>query len=354
VWARVITDVTFDAVFSKSTDFGLSWSPAKVLIEHAHDGGAISGQILVAYRPPVLYHLTSWEEGGTPGPDAPAKILIQRSSDAGLTWSKPVTALDVRTLGYARSGARGSFVRTGVEVPDFAIDPSSGTLYAAWQDARFSGGYDEVAFSTSTDGGNTWSSPTKINQTAGDLAAIPAVAVGADGAVGIFYYSFHFGEGQSPPIDARVFLAVSRDGGRTFATKQLAGPVDARKAPQVLVRDGPSGQSYFLGDYAGLDAVGSEFAALFALPNPSSGDPADVFFSTGTKRFPRTSAIGAFGPSPPASSASAPVDVGAEAGLAIARPVMDEVERVWLQGEQDPDDHESVDGQPQGQVAGRG
>ena len=54
-------------------------------------------------------------------------------------------------------------VRTGDIIPDFAVDRSSGALYAVWQDSRFSGGsHDDIAFSRSTDGGNTWSAPVKV------------------------------------------------------------------------------------------------------------------------------------------------------------------------------------------------
>ena len=45
-------------------------------------------------------------------------------------------------------------VRTGDIIPDVAVDPASGRLYAVWQDARFGdGAFDSIAFSQSLDGG---------------------------------------------------------------------------------------------------------------------------------------------------------------------------------------------------------
>jgi hypothetical protein len=80
---------------------------------------------------------------------------------------------------------------------DYALDPISGNLYAVWQDARFGNfQYSSIAFSMSTDGGFTWSTPIRINQTpdsvpVGDRQAfIPSVAVAADGTVAMTYYDF--------------------------------------------------------------------------------------------------------------------------------------------------------------------
>ena len=54
---------------------------------------------------------------------------------------------------------------------DVAVDPNSGALYAVWQDARFSG-FDEVAFTMSSDGGFTWSAPIKVSQTPGNSISL--------------------------------------------------------------------------------------------------------------------------------------------------------------------------------------
>ena len=52
----------------------------------------------------------------------------------------------------------------GGELPDFAVDPHNGNVYAAWDDDSLNG-IDSIFFSQSTDGGFTWSPPIKINQT---------------------------------------------------------------------------------------------------------------------------------------------------------------------------------------------
>jgi hypothetical protein len=93
-------------------------------------------------------------------------------------------------------------IRTGDLLFDVAVDlspgsPGFGKVYAVWQDARFSGlARDEIAFAMSTDGGDTWSAPIKLNQTPTNVpsgnrqAFTPSVHVSADGTVGVTYYDF--------------------------------------------------------------------------------------------------------------------------------------------------------------------
>src|SRR5690348_1826788 len=47
-----------------------------------------------------------------------------------------------------------------VSLPAFACDPGSGQLYIAWSDK---GGDADILFSTSKDGGKTWSVPLRVN-----------------------------------------------------------------------------------------------------------------------------------------------------------------------------------------------
>jgi hypothetical protein len=284
VWARLIhapnaPPTLSDAVFSKTADGGRTWSKPEILVEHTRDGGAVSSQILAQADPFTLYHLFNWEQGDIPGAGVPSKGFVQSSTDGGDTWSQPSKAFVDRTVGYRQFDIYGTFVRTAVEGQDFAIDPSSGALYAVWQDGRFGDGrFDEVAFSRSTDGGASWSAPVRVNTGTHRPAVLPSVAVNDAGTVAITYYTLQVASESRPAaIEARCFLSVSGDAGRTFATTPLTGPTDISTAPVSLTTNGLHGQ--FLGDYMGLDALGDQFASLFVLPNQSGDDPADVFFA---------------------------------------------------------------------------
>ena len=80
-------------------------------------------------------------------------------------------------------------------------------MYLVWQDSRF-GPRSSIAFSQSLDGGLTWSTPIKVNQTPdlannlNEQAFTPMVHVLDDGTVGVSYYDFRSNtadNGATPP-----------------------------------------------------------------------------------------------------------------------------------------------------------
>src|SRR5207302_5402294 len=101
-----------------------------------------------------------------------AEIAVVRSGDHGVTWSKKavtVTPLDLSFPG-ASDPDTGAPIRSG-GLPDFAVDSSSGRMYVVWEDDTGQPGIDEILFSQSSDGGRSWSTPVKINQTPTNIAA---------------------------------------------------------------------------------------------------------------------------------------------------------------------------------------
>jgi hypothetical protein len=64
-----------------------------------------------------------------------------------------------------------------------------------------------------------------------------------------------------------VFLAHSHDDGATWTEQQLGGAFDMQNAPVA--------RGLFLGDYQGLDNIGSDFLAFFARTTDAP-DSADV------------------------------------------------------------------------------
>jgi len=106
-----------------------------------------------------------------------SKLAFIKSTDDGNTWSKPQIIAAMRTVGVI-DPETGEPVRTGDIIPEPAIDPATGQLYVVWQDSRFNGGhFDEVALSTSTDGGATWSAPIRVNTSTGRAAFNPSIRV---------------------------------------------------------------------------------------------------------------------------------------------------------------------------------
>jgi hypothetical protein len=182
------------------------------------------------------------------GRDDPNASLqgFMRSTDGGTTWSPPkVISTDPVTAPVDPN--TGFPLRTGSDIggsfPDAAVDPSSGKLYVVWEDNRFSGGaHDDIAMSTSTDEGKTWSQPVKVNQTPVSVPAFtPMVSVLPNGIVAVAYYDLRNDPGNPSTLLTDYFIADSHDGGATFSeTRITPTSFDDTFAPIA--------RGYFLGD----------------------------------------------------------------------------------------------------------
>jgi hypothetical protein len=173
-------------------------------------------------------------------------------------------------------------VRTGDILPEVAVDASSGNLYAVWQDVRFDG-VSAVAFSMSTDGGFTWSTPVKVNQTPasepiGDQQAFtPSIDVSADGTVAVTYYDFRNNTTSASSLETDYFIVHCHPDTPSSCTSAGNWGNEARLTDASFdMQDAPVAQGFFVGDYEGLASVGNDFLVLFSQTHP--GDPASVFF----------------------------------------------------------------------------
>ena len=97
--------------------------------------------------------------------------------------------------------------------PWVAIDRRNGNLYATWEDGRFSNfQHNDIALSMSADGGFTWSTPIRVNQTPTNMALatreafLPFIAVTADGTIGVTCYDFRFNNSTSAGLPADRWL----------------------------------------------------------------------------------------------------------------------------------------------------
>ena len=199
-----------------------------------------------------------------------------RSTDKGVTWSDPIVVDHLRTVGVIDPDT-GQAVRTGDIIPDIAVDANSGALYVVWQDSRFSGGaHDDIAFSQSTDGGLTWSSAVKINQTTSNAAAFTSsVHVAADGTVGVTHYDFRNNmPAAGVPTDYWLLHChATCTVPSNWTETHVAGPFDMEAAPDA--------RGFFVGDYEGLANVGSAFVPLFVQANTgNTANRTDDFFTT--------------------------------------------------------------------------
>jgi Neuraminidase (sialidase) len=262
-------------LISRTTDGGQTWStPAPLTNQNMF---TIGNQIVVV-PDGTLVDVTAMYRGSGRQPSANQAFEgVMLSHDAGVTWSQPIKIANQRGTDPT-DPETGDVVRAGVDIPDIAVAPN-GTLYVVWGDAGPSGGtHTDIVLSRSTDGGRTWSTPVKVNQTpttipAGNQQAFTAtVHVAADGTVGVGYYDFRSNTTDPATLWTDYWFAHSHDGGQTWSETHVAGPFDMRSAPYA--------RGFFLGDYAGLTSVGTQFIACFAVANTGNVlNPTDVVVS---------------------------------------------------------------------------
>jgi hypothetical protein len=128
---------------------------------------------------------------------------VRRSTDGGTTWEDPVCLAE----------------RPGVDailehMPKIAADnnPSSahaGNVYVTW-DRVYHGKGEEMIFVRSSDGGDTWLTPSVISRQKG--VTLPALTVSPTGTVFVGY-----AEAKQSSSACDFFVQRSRDGGATFS-----------------------------------------------------------------------------------------------------------------------------------------
>ena len=258
-----------DVMFSRTTNAGASWeAPRRVFPTRNANLFTIGNQIVVLPNGTLVDVFSLAQGSGRQGSVNPFTVSVIRSTDKGVTWSQGIDISTEQTLPTLDPDT-GAAVRTGGGLPDIAVDPSNGNLYVVWEDGRFSGGaHNDIAFSMSTDGGLTWTSPVKVNQTTNNAAAItPSVEVAADGTVAVTYYDFRNNTpAAGVPTDYWFIHCHSTcTNAASWSEVHVAGSFDIETAPVA--------RGYFLGDYEGLASVGNDFMPFFIQAN--SGNTAN-------------------------------------------------------------------------------
>jgi hypothetical protein len=253
-------------MISRTTNGGATWS-APAFMTNANIL-AVGNQIAVLPSGDLVDIAAVFRGSGEqPSPNA-AYEGVFLSSDAGARWRGPIKIANYFFAPLVDPD-NGRPVRADDNLPDIAVDRTTGTLYAVWSDGGFSGGdHVDVVLSRSTDGGRNWSEPVKVNQTPGGAAAFNAsVEVAADGTVQVAYYDFR-NNTSAAGLPTDIWLAHSHTGGVTWGLEtHLAGPFDMELAP--------FSRGYFLGDYQGLAAIGND-ALVFDAVTVSATNPSNI------------------------------------------------------------------------------
>lgn len=279
--------------FARSTDGGDTWEPARKIYDPGGNNQTIGNQIVVLPDGTLVNFFDEILNFRNDEGDAQfdLNLSLLRSPDKGDTWlpkGRPIRVNDIQALSVVTPDD-GEGVRDADILFDVAVDLSSGTtsgaLYAVWQDSRFTG-FDQVAFVQSLDGGLTWSTPIKVNQTPANTenplraqAFIPSVAVSDDGTVTVTYYDFR-NDGDTGELADHFAVhchAASED------CSDAASWADAGSEVRLTdtsfdILEAPVAGELFLGDYVGLASDGVDFLSIYVKAGEPFGDPSTVFF----------------------------------------------------------------------------
>ena len=184
-----------------------------------------------------------------------AEIYVAHSTDAGATFSRPVRAALFREPSFS---PRTAFFRYwGTAFPRIATGPQK-EVYLVYTDLPEDKPLDDgdTYLARSLDGGQTWSSPVRLNQDETDRAQFfPAVATSPDGTVHVMWADM-----RDDPSEIRyhIYYTRSQDRGETwgFENKELG-----IQNPDTRVTDFPSNpnrafpRGVFIGDYFSIAAT---------------------------------------------------------------------------------------------------
>ncbi len=246
--------------FAKSTDGGLTFSPVRQVegtapfctnpadtrpantnscdaVLGATPAFLPDGTLAVAYAYVDL--------GATSTITIPTRMIVLTSSDGGDTWNTPVLVATIHDIPSPFPGLK----FRNFSLPAFAADPRTNHLYIAWADSR--NDPSDIYLSSSSDDGQSWSAPVRVNDDTlgnGALQFQPQLAVAPDGVVSVAFFDTRY-DPQHKLIDET--LAQSLDHGQTFlpnvrvTTQSWDSNVDL---PLDFNHNG------FIGDYQGLSA----------------------------------------------------------------------------------------------------
>ena len=201
------------------------------------------GVVYIAYANPI-----------TSGSFTEDYVGFAKSTDGGVTWTNNNNVYDENGIRGSLNFSGGTHARVN-GFPWMAVDisggPRNGWIYIVTAEKNLSpaGSDPDVVMHVSSDGGTTWSAGIRVNQDAmnnGQYQYMPAVCVGADGAVNVAYYDTRnatLSGGQ--PDSAQVFISRSTDGGTTFNDILVSDHRFKPKAIAGLATD-------YQGDYIGI------------------------------------------------------------------------------------------------------
>lgn len=221
--------------FAKSSDEGETWSPAIKINEV--DGDCIDSDNTVEGAVPAVGPggeiYSAWA--------GPAGLVFDRSLNGGETWLDEDIFVSDFPGGWDYA-IPGIYRCNGlpVTVCDLSYGPNRGNIYINWTDQRNGSDDTDVWLCRSSDGGNTWSAPIRVNDDPpGKQQFFTWMTV--DQTTGYLWFVW-YDRRNYPDDNTDVYMAASTDGGETFINFKVS------EEPFI------PGSGIFFGDYNNINA----------------------------------------------------------------------------------------------------
>ncbi len=222
-------------LFSKSIDGAQSWSDPLRINKWAgdciDDDNTVEGAVPAIGPDGEIY--VSWL--------GPKGLVFNRSLDEGESWMDEEFELTDVPGGWAFS-VPGIYRCNGLPITlcDTSGGGNNGTIYINWSDQRNGTNDTDIWLLRSTDGGDTWSEPIRVNDDQTDKHQF-FTWMAIDQTNGYLYFVFYDRRNYSD-IQTDVYMAVSKDGGETFDNFKIS---DSPFIPDANI---------FFGDYTNIVA----------------------------------------------------------------------------------------------------
>lgn len=104
-----------------------------------------------------------------------------------------------------------------------------GNIYLAWTDGRNEDSFGDIYYSKSTDGGTSFTTNVMVNDISNldsdSVQYYPSIAVGSENNVLVSFIDYRLGSDEWS--NARPYIANSNDGGVSFATEQMYAEINS-------------------------------------------------------------------------------------------------------------------------------
>jgi len=203
-----------------SHDAGQTFSSVQVN-PNPEQGSSLAGGATIDAAGNVFFGWTAYVRHEMP--TRPVNVYVSHSSDGGRTWGTQLLDVSSAPPDCAAQSCEAGFLGAQIALASDA----AGAVYALWNAGSANGGPERIYFASSTTGGVNWSERANVsNAAAGVEHAFPALVAGASGDVRIGWMDARAIEprhGNRPLWN--TFYRSSTNGGATWGSEtRLSGP----------------------------------------------------------------------------------------------------------------------------------